>query len=207
MQTMAMNKNVKRQIDAESARMNDDIVNSVVDAVDQNVIGNVVAINVRTVSGITSIDGVDVVNDNPVKMGAPLMYVDDTDARDVKRQRFDVGIENGDVTAVQWEIMIANETWMLTDNQIRLLISALFPFRYDTKKSPDGRYGFPLDYVRGMRNDMNRAKSTHKHRGRADGQWFRKFEIRDGVPVAVTDGHGKKIVFDTVPETDTKKLS
>ena len=203
MQTMAINKNVKRQIDAESARMDDRVVD-VMDAVNDNAVGNVVGINIRTVSAITEIDGVDVYNTHHEKTGAPLHYIDDTDG---KRQRFDIGIENGDVTAVQWDIMIHNESWMLTDNQIRLLISALFPFRYDTKKSPDGRFGFPLSYVNGMRRDMNTAKSTHSHRGRADGQWFRKFEIRDGVPVAVTDGHGEKIVFDTVPETDTKQLS
>ena len=193
---MAKNK-IKNAVTLAAAAVDDATSNAVIDAVPETV-----TINQRVVSSI----------DGSVGDGMPLPFLDNGNPN-TTAPRFDI-FGGRNVTDMQWELMVANESMMLTDNQLRLVITAEFPFRYMSQrsgsKSPDyplGRFGFPLSYVGGMRREMNTGKSTHKHRGRADGQWFRKFEIRDGVPVAVTDGHGKKIVFNTVPETDTKKLS
>ena len=192
-----MTKNaIDNAIIMASATVDDATANAIINAVTETV-----TVNQRIVGSING----------SVGDGMPLPFFDNGNPKSLM-PRFDIfGGKN--VTDTQWELMIENEIMMLTNNQIRLVITAEFPHRYMSKRSgpksseyPMGRFGFPLDYVRGMRREMNTATGSHKHRGRPDGKWFRTFEIVDGVPTAVTDGHGKKIVAE-IPQTETKQLS
>ena len=176
---------IKHAITMASAAADDVTANAVIDAVMETV-----SINRRVVGAI----------DGSVGAGMPLPY-DDNGNKKTTVARFGIFDATMGVANIQHAIYVANETMMLSDNQIRLVISAELPFRYMSRRSPDGTFGFPLGYVNSTRTDMNHGTGDHASKKRPDGKYFRRFV--DGV--AVTDGHGNTVV--TVPETDTKQLS
>jgi len=176
---------IKHAITMASANADDVTANAVIDAVPETV-----SINRRVIGGI----------DGSVGDGMPLPY-DENGNKKTTVARFNLFDVQTGVANIQYAIFVANETMALSDNQIRLVVSAELPFRYMSQRSPDGTLGFPLDYVNSTRSNMNHGTGDHASRKRPDGKFFRRFV--DGV--AVTDGHGNAVV--TVPETDTKKLS
>ena len=175
---------IKHAIIMASATVDDATANAVIDTVET------VSINRRVVGAI----------DGSVGAGMPLPY-DENGNKKTTTARYNLFDVRTGVANIQYAMYVANETMALSDNQLRLVVSAELPFRYMSQRSPDGTFGFPLGYVGTTRSNMNHGTGDHASKKRPNGKYFRRFV--DGV--AVTDGNGNAV--ETVAVANVKQLS
>lgn len=83
----------------------------------------------------------------------------------------------------------------LSDNRLRLVLGAEFPFRYLTQRdfgtktrTGDGNLGFKFEHVNSTRSNMNHGTGDHGQYKREIGDYFRRFDI-DGNPETDKSGN------------------